>query len=184
MINIKSLPNFLTISRIILILPIIFLMWIDSSVTRILSTIIVLIACITDFVDGWIARKYNAYSTFGKCFDPIADKVLVISIIVMLVNLEKADVIACIIILFREFAVSGIREFVAQKKVIIHVSRLAKYKTASQMIAILVLMIAGINPIVFIIGNLMLYIAVILSVITGLEYAKNVKHILFEKFPI
>lgn len=179
--NIAKVPNFLTSLRMFLIPVICVLMYFDNLVTRIIAIILAGIACITDFFDGKIARKYNVCSHFGKCMDPIADKTLVMALIVMLVYLEKAWVSPCIAILFREFVVAGIREYVSKENhIIISVSKLAKIKTATQMFALLFLMIFATNFYLYIVGNILLSIAGLLSVITGCQYLYKVKHLIFE----
>ena len=113
--------------------------------------------------------------------DPIADKTLVMSLIVMLVYLEEAWVFPCIAILFRELVVSGIREFVAkEKQITIKVSKLAKVKTATQMFSLLFLMAFATNDVLFIIGNFLLSIAALLSVITSVQYIKSIQNVIFE----
>ena len=180
-ITILKVPNFLTSARIVFVPIICVLMFIDNSATRVLAIIFASMASITDYLDGKIARRYNACTAFGRCMDPIADKTLVMSLIVMLVYLEKAWVFPCIAILFREFVVSGIREFVAkEKQMIIKVSKLAKIKTATQMFSLLFLMIFGTNDILFVIGNMLLTFAALLSIITSIQYIKSIQNIIFE----
>ena len=175
-IPIAKVPNLLTTIRVVLVPIICGLMYIDTTLTRILAIIFAALACITDFFDGKIARKYNVTSAFGRCMDPIADKVLVMTLIIMLVYLEKAMVFPCVAILFREFVVAGIREFVSKENnVSIPVSKLAKLKTATQMISLIFLMIFGTNAILYIIGNIFLTIAAILSIITSIQYIASIK---------
>lgn len=175
-IPIAKVPNFLTAMRLVLVPIICWLMYVDTHLTRILAIIFSAVACITDFFDGKIARKYNVVSAFGRCMDPIADKVLVMTLIIMLVYLEKAMVFPCVAILFREFVVAGIREFVAKENnVSIPVSKLAKLKTATQMISLMFLMIFGTNLVLYIIGNVFLSIAAILSIITSIQYIASIK---------
>jgi CDP-diacylglycerol--glycerol-3-phosphate 3-phosphatidyltransferase len=169
---IKKLPNFLTVSRIILVPFICVLMYIDVSWTRVLSTVLVILAAATDYLDGYIARNFNASTKFGKCMDPISDKLLVISVMVMLIYLEKADIFASLIILFREVLVSGVREFMALSNIVIHVSRVAKWKTAIHMIAVIVLMFSGLDFFFLIAGNVLLYLAAFLAVLSSVDYMK------------
>ena len=179
-ISVKKIPNILTSIRIILVPIICVLMFIDVDWSRIFAVVLASIASVTDHLDGKIARKYDACSVFGRCMDPIADKTLVMALIVMLVYLEKAWVFPCIIILFREFVVSGIREFLAkEKRMTIKVSKLAKIKTITQMVSLLFLMIFGTNDILFIIGNILLTIAALLSIITSIQYIRSIKDIIF-----
>ncbi|GEM_PF-1184424 len=173
---IQKLPNILTTGRIVFVPIICVLMYVDTFETRLLSIICAFLACISDFFDGKLARKYKAVSPFGRCMDPIADKTLVMTLIIMLVYLEKAWVFPCVAILFREFVVSGLREFVSKEShITIHVSMLAKIKTTTQMVALLFLMILGTNQVLKIVGNCLLTIAAILSLITSYQYIRQVK---------
>lgn len=179
-ISVRKIPNILTSIRIILVPIICVLMYIDTEWSRVLSIIFAGIASITDHFDGKIARKYDVCSAFGRCMDPIADKTLIMALIIMLIYLEKAWVFPCIAILFREFVVAGIREFLAkEKRMLIKVSKLAKIKTATQMISLLFLMIFGTNDVLFIIGNSLLIIAAILSIVTSIQYIKSIQDIIF-----
>ena len=176
---VQKIPNILTAGRIIFVPIICILMYFDNFYTRILSITFSCLACISDFFDGKLARTYKAVSPFGRCMDPIADKTLVMALIVMLVYLDKAWVFPCVAILFREFVVSGLREFVSKENnITIHVSFLAKIKTATQMLALLFLMILGTNQTLKIVGNIFLSIAAVLSLITSYQYIKQVKKLI------
>ena len=176
---IKKIPNILTSLRVFLVPIICLLMWFNTPLTRFFAVFFALVACISDYFDGDIARKYHATTKFGKCMDPIADKTLVMALLFMLVYTAKANVFASIIILFREFVVSGVREYVAHKGITIHVSKMAKYKTTIQMVSLLFLMVAsGDNAIYF--GNVLLSIAAGLSAITGAQYLYAVRKEIFD----
>lgn len=178
--TIKNVPNILTAIRILLVPVICILMYFNNFYLNILAIFFSFFACITDFFDGKIARKYNCCSAFGKCMDPIADKILVMTLIIMLVYQQKAWIFPSIIILSREFIVSGIREFVSkEKQIIIHVSQLAKIKTATQMFSLLFLMIFSFDYYLNIAGNILLIFASILSIITCFQYVKSVKNVIF-----
>ena len=169
------LPNILTAMRAILAIIICLLMFFDYHTMNIIAVILACVASLTDYFDGKIARKYNASSSFGRCMDPIADKIFVTGLIVMLIYLDKAWVFSGIIILFREFIISGIREFLAKEKhLTIPVSKLAKWKTFTQMGALLILMLCGHNNFIMIFGNIMLTLAAGLSVLSGWHYIKSV----------
>lgn len=174
--KIQHIPNILTIIRFICVPFICILMWLDTDITRVLSFILTLSAAITDFFDGYIARKLNAISKFGICMDPIIDKVLIITVMIMLIYVEKIHLLPALVIIFREILISGIREFVGNYNIKLPVSQLAKIKTFLQMVAVIVLMIASSNIVIFL-GNFVLYIAMILTCITGYEYYKNIKHL-------
>ncbi len=142
----NKIPNFLTVIRIILIPIIIYSFYVPSQITNIIVASLFLGASITDFFDGYLARALKAQSNFGRCLDPIADKLLVAVSLIMLVNFSNQNlliVIPAIIIICREIMVSGLREFLATLNVGVPVTRLAKWKTAIQMVAITALLLAG-----------------------------------------
>jgi cardiolipin synthase len=135
----KNIPNFLTTFRLVIIPILIVSFYIPGMVANVVVAILFAIAAITDYFDGYFARTLKAQSKFGKCLDPIADKLLVIVAIIMLINSKKGDLwilIPGLIIICREVLVSGLREFLAELHVSVPVSKLAKYKTAVQMTAI------------------------------------------------
>ncbi len=172
----KNLPNYLTILRIIAI-PLLILSFYfdDSKFAHRLGGIIFAIASLTDFFDGYIARKYNIVSGFGKMFDPIADKVLVGCILLMLVKFDRADEIPCLLILAREFAVAGLREFLAQVRVSVPVTHLAKIKTTMQMVSITMLIVGSIGSGIKhldLIAHIFLWISAILTIISGYSYIR------------
>jgi cardiolipin synthase len=172
----KNIPNYLTIIRMLSI-PIIVMSFYfdDSKFAHRLGGIVFAMASITDFFDGYLARKYDIVSSFGKMFDPIADKVLVGCVLVMLVKAGSADEIPCLLILAREFFVAGLREFLAQVRVSVPVTRLAKLKTAIQMLAMTMLILGSIGSGIDsldLIGQIFLWIAAILTLVTGYSYLK------------
>ena len=135
----KQIPNFLTSFRLLIIPILILSFYIPGMVANVVVAMLFAIAAITDYFDGYFARSLKAQSNFGKCLDPIADKLLVIAAIVMLINFSNRDLwilIPGLIIICREVLVSGLREFLAELHVSVPVSKLAKYKTAVQMTAI------------------------------------------------
>lgn len=134
------------------------------------------VACITDFFDGYLARHFGQLSNLGRFLDPIADKLLVACIIFMLVahdHLVGIHVLAGLVILLREIIVSGLREFLADLRVSVPVSRLAKWKTTSQMCALGFLIVAPASPEIFpsqVIGLILIWIAAVLTLVTGFDY--------------
>ncbi|RTK92801.1 MAG: CDP-diacylglycerol--glycerol-3-phosphate 3-phosphatidyltransferase [Rickettsiales bacterium] len=172
----KNIPNYLTMIRLLAIPIIVMTFYFDNSkFAHRLGGIIFALASLTDFFDGYIARKYNLISSFGKMFDPIADKVLVGCILLMLVKTGRADEVPCLLILAREFIVAGLREFLIQVKVSVPVSQIAKVKTTIQMTAITLLIIgstgSGIKSL-DLIGHISLWIAAILTIVSGYSYLK------------
>lgn len=172
----KQLPNILTISRIIIIpFVLIFMYFEDSAYGHRVAAGLFLYACITDFLDGYLARAWAIQSKLGQFLDPIADKLLVGSVMIVLVYFRRADLFPAIAIICREILVSGLREFLAEVRVSMPVSELAKIKTTLQMIAMFILILGneGANMgWVDNIGRLSLWVAAILTVITGYAYLK------------
>jgi len=135
----NQIPNFLTSLRLVIIPLLIAAFYIPGMVSNIICAALFGIAAITDYFDGYFARSMKAQSNFGKCLDPIADKLLVIVAIVMLIRFNPDNpwiLYPGLIIICREVLVSGLREFLAEIHVSVPVSKLAKYKTAVQMFAI------------------------------------------------
>ncbi len=168
-----SLPNLLTLSRIVVI-PVIFLsIYIKSPIWMLLSGVLFIIAAITDYFDGYLARKYKIVSKFGMLLDPIADKLLVTAaLVIILVNklVLPISYIPVVVILCREILVSGLREFLSTFQVSMPVTRLAKWKTGFQMTALAMILIGYMwGPI----GEVLLWIAGGLTAITGYEYFKQ-----------
>jgi len=139
--------------------------------------ILFMAAGITDWFDGYFARRYHQISRLGRFLDPIADKLLVAAALVMLVDngqLRGVHVLAALIILAREILVSGLREFLAELRVSLPVSQLAKWKTAAQMAAIAVLLLGDAAPaIVTQIGLVLIWVAAGLTLITGYDYLRT-----------
>lgn len=169
-----SLPNLLTISRIVVI-PVIFLsVYISNIWWGLFAAILFIVASITDYFDGYLARARGEVSAFGRLLDPIADKLLVASALVVLLAkpgmlVTKLSFIPIIVILCRELLVSGLREFLMEVKVGMPVTRLAKWKTGFQMTALSMLLLKG-----FWywggIGEVLLWVAGVLTFITGYQY--------------
>ncbi len=140
----RNLPNILTGFRIVIIPILVLSFYIPGMMANVIAAMLFAIASITDFFDGYFARLMKAQSNLGKCLDPIADKLIVIVAIVMLINFGNRSLYVLIpglIIICREIMVSGLREFLAEFKVSIPVSKLAKYKTTVQMTAITLLLL-------------------------------------------
>jgi CDP-diacylglycerol--glycerol-3-phosphate 3-phosphatidyltransferase/cardiolipin synthase len=173
--KILNLPNQLTLFRVILVPVFILIIYFDTSFTNKIATIIFSIASITDFIDGYIARKYKLVTSFGKILDPIADKILVAAALVVLVDLGRLSAIVVIILLAREFAVGALRDFASSKGVLIPAGWSGKVKTTFQMVAIGFLIYKDnlMNIPVTTIGNILIYSSVIISVYSGIIYYKD-----------
>jgi cardiolipin synthase (CMP-forming) len=172
-----NLPNILTLSRIAAIPLVVACFWLDKNWSQWLSMILFVAACVTDWFDGYFARRYHQISRFGRFLDPIADKLLVAAALLMLVNsgqLSGVHVLAALIILAREILVSGLREFLAELRVGLPVSQLAKWKTGAQMVAIAVLLLGDAAPrLVTDFGLALIWIAAALTLITGYDYLRT-----------
>jgi len=169
--------NILTLSRIAAIPLVIACFWLDKGWAQWLSMILFVAAGITDYFDGYFARRYQQISRLGRFLDPIADKLLVAAALVMLVNagpLSGVHVLAALIILAREILVSGLREFLAELRVGLPVSQLAKWKTAVQMAAIAFLLVGDAAAHwVATAGLYLIWIAAGLTLITGYDYLRT-----------
>ncbi|ABQ60964.1 CDP-diacylglycerol-glycerol-3-phosphate 3-phosphatidyltransferase [Brucella ovis IntaBari-2006-46-332] len=186
-----SLPNMLTYGRIIAVPLVVLCFFIEgrlesSDFARWTALGLFAIASITDFFDGYLARIWKQTSTIGRMLDPIADKLLVSAILLLLAadgTIAGWTLWAAIIILCREILVSGLREYLAKLKVSVPVSRLAKWKTTAQMVA-LAFLLAGpagdkIIPYVTQIGIGLLWISAILTLYTGWDYFRaGLKHVM------
>lgn len=169
----KNIPNILTISRIALLPVLIVLLYMPQTWALWSALGLYILSAITDFLDGYLARKWKIVSPFGTFLDPIADKIFIAVLLVTLVDIGRLEGLwtsPVIIILTREFLVSGMREFLGPKNIKLPVSQLAKWKTTIQMIALGLLVLGG--PVLFI-GQISLLIAATLTVITGWTYLKT-----------
>ena len=172
-----NLPNKLTVMRVILIPFFVAALLYEngsSQTMRIVANVIFIVASLTDLFDGKIARKYNLVTNFGKFMDPLADKLLVCSALICLIQLGQLPAWVVIIIISREFIISGFRLVAADNGIVIAASYWGKFKTTFQMIAV-ILMIFNI-PALATVTMIMLVIAVVLTVISLVDYvAKNVE---------
>ncbi|MBV2167863.1 MAG: CDP-diacylglycerol--glycerol-3-phosphate 3-phosphatidyltransferase [Bdellovibrio sp.] len=169
----KKLAMRITLSRIFMVPVIVALMWPDTLTWNVVAAICFILASITDYYDGYYARKYNAVSNFGKFMDPIADKILVTSVLAMLLAQGKIDAWMVIIILARDNFIGGIRSVAAADQIIIAAKPAGKWKTAMQMIAIPIVIIGNMDPYLPYldkIGYGVLWVSVILSITSGIEY--------------
>ena len=176
----QTLPNLLTLARIAAIPIVVGLFFLDGPFGVWLAFVFYTLACVTDYIDGYLARVLRQQSNLGKFLDPIADKLLVAAVLFVAVGVgrvEGVNVIAAAIILCREIVVSGLREFLAEVQVSLPVNHLSKWKTGIQMIALGFLLVGPIGPnfwsvTTLEIGLAGLWIAAALTMITGLDYLK------------
>ncbi len=176
---ITNLPNLLTLSRIAVIPLLIALFYWDNPLSGWVALGLFTVAGITDFFDGYFARSMDQHSRLGQMLDPIADKLLVAAVVLMLVAFQRAPVLAALIILCRELLVSGLREYLAEVRVSMPVSRLAKWKTFIQMFSIGFLLVGEAGPYFFhpavttvLIGEILIWSAAILTLVTGYDYLR------------
>lgn len=176
---ILNLPNLLTLSRILAVPLLVIMLWGNGWIGSALAFVLFCVAGITDFFDGYLARAQGTVSKLGQFLDPIADKIMVAAVIIMLVAFDVIagiHVVAALVILLREIAVSGLREFLAQVQVSVPVSKLAKWKTTFQMVALGALILSGAVERAFPaheIGLVCLWLAAGLTVLTGWDYLRG-----------
>jgi len=176
-----NLPNLLTWLRIILI-PLcvgIFYFensWVSAANQNLVATVIFVAAALTDWLDGWIARKFNQTSAFGAFLDPVADKLMVAAALIVLLKLGRVHDVVVLIIIGREITVSALREWMAQigQSKSVAVSFLGKVKTATQMVAIPMLLyhdrLLGLDP--QMLGTGLIYVAALLTLVSMFYYLK------------
>jgi len=168
-----TLPNILTLFRIVLIPVVMAMFYVEGNWARWVACAIFLLAATTDLLDGWIARNWRLQSAFGRWLDPVADKLLVGATVVMLVGFHRAPLIPAVVILLREIAVSGLREYMAEVRVGMPVTPLAKWKTAVQMVAICFLILGPAGPdflLTEMVGFWGIWLAAALTLLTGWDY--------------
>ncbi|NLK12954.1 MAG: CDP-diacylglycerol--glycerol-3-phosphate 3-phosphatidyltransferase [Candidatus Phytoplasma sp.] len=183
--------NKITIFRVLLIPVMLILLYIPAlnqpanflnlSIAQLLFAIIFVIASATDFLDGYIARKYQQITTFGKFLDPIADKVLVLTAFLFLMTImpDRVPIWAVMVVIIREFMVTGIRLLAVEKGKVIAASKYGKLKTMTTMIALVWLLFNDFT-LMTIIGDVLFYLAIALTVISGLEYLIKNKEVVLE----
>lgn len=187
-----NLPNKLTVFRMILIVPFVILLlgghagwgWFDAvfggieAYTDYIALVIFVIASLTDMLDGKIARKYNLVTNFGKFMDPLADKLLVCSAMICLIDMDRIPAWIVIVIISREFIISGFRLVASDNHVVIAASYWGKFKTTFQMIMV-ILMIANIQAL-NILTQIVMWIALALTIISLIDYIVKNKNVLFD----
>ncbi len=185
-----SVPNLLTYFRLLAVPALAaVLFFVEGETGRWLALTIFVLAAITDFFDGYLARAWSQQSRLGQMLDPIADKLLVGAVLLLLVadqTISGWSLWAALIILSREILVSGLREYLAELNVMVTVSRLAKWKTTVQMVALCILLVG--EPVgdmcacgAVEIGLVMLWIAALLTLYTGFDYfLAGLKHVIYE----
>ena len=179
-----NVPNLLTLFRIALIPVLVAAFYIGGDAANRLACAIFVLASVTDFFDGYVARRFDQRSALGRFLDPVADKLVVAAALLMMVGFGQIAgfaVLPALVILCREILVSGLREYLAEISVGVPVSRLAKWKTAIQMTAIAVLLLGEAGPwdVPWVtIGEVGLWAAAVLTLVTGYDYLRTaLRHI-------
>lgn len=176
--NFLMLPNLLTMFRIFAIPFIVACFYVDDFWSHLSATVLFIVACVTDFFDGYFARQWKQVSAFGRFLDPVADKLLVSTIVLMLSgtgSITGIHLMGACIILAREIIVSGLRQFMSEMQLRVPVTKYAKWKTAMQMFSISCLLFVKVFPSIELIqeaGIISLWIAAFMTLFTGIRYLK------------
>ncbi len=171
--NAMSLPNLITIGRIVAVPVICLFVVLGGPVWGWLAFLLYVAAAASDWVDGYLARKLNMGSPLGRMLDPIADKLLVGALLIVLAftrELGALDLIPAVAIMMREILVPGLREYLGPKNITVHVTPLAKWKTTVQLIALGLVMLEPLIPGLGLVSDIALWLAGLLTVWTGVQY--------------
>ncbi len=171
--TVTSLPNLITIARILLIPVICWLLATDDTALHATALGLYALAAVSDWLDGYLARRLRMGSPLGRMLDPIADKLLVGALLVVLAwngSFSGFDLIPAVAILLREIFVSGLREFLGPRNVVVHVTKLAKWKTTVQLVALAIVMLEMLVPGWQLVSDGVLWLAGLLTVWTGIQY--------------
>jgi cardiolipin synthase len=172
------LPNLLTLSRIFSIPFIVGCFYVEGFWPHVSAAVLFVVACLTDFFDGYFARQWKQVSPFGRFMDPVADKLLISTTLLMLSGagiICDVHLLAAAIILAREIIVSGLREFMSQMRMIVPVTKYAKWKTGMQMAAVSCLLCSAMFPDIAPLRNtglILLWCAVVMTIFTGVRYLR------------
>ncbi len=158
--------NKLTMLRVIMIPVFLLALYLDFPFNNIIALVIFILASVTDFIDGYIARNFDQVTDFGKFMDPLADKLLVISAMLWFVKVGQMEAWVVLVVLAREFAVSGLRMVAAPKGIVIAAAWSGKIKTAATMVCICIMLV----PIPEILNTLCVAVILITTVVSGIEY--------------
>ncbi len=170
-----NLANTLSLARILGVPVLIFLLFFPSRIICLLTMLLFILIALTDMVDGFVARKYNQITNLGKFLDPLADKILICSVLVMLVDLAWVEGWIAIVIISREIVVTGHRAIAAEQGKVIAADKFGKLKTILQILALCPLLLHypwfGINPVPA--GKLLLWLALIVTIFSGCNYLRS-----------
>ena len=174
-----NLPNKLTILRVILIpFFVVFMLFdITGAADKWIALVIFCVASLTDMLDGKIARKYNLVTNFGKFMDPLADKLLVCTALICLTSMNRLNVIVVLVIIAREFIISGFRLVASDNGIVIAASYWGKFKTVSQM-ALIIVLIMDLGGVSNVVGTVLTWVALLLTVVSLIDYIAKNKQVL------
>lgn len=174
-----NLPNKLTILRVILIpFFVVFMLFdITGAADKWIALVIFCVASLTDMLDGKIARKYNLVTNFGKFMDPLADKLLVCTALICLTSMNRLNVIVVLVIIAREFIISGFRLVASDNGIVIAASYWGKFKTVSQM-ALIIVLIMDLGGVWNVVGTVPTWVALLLTVVSLIDYIAKNKQVL------
>jgi CDP-diacylglycerol--glycerol-3-phosphate 3-phosphatidyltransferase len=175
-----NLPNAITVARIALIPVFLWFTYYESRVDSFIAASVYVVTAATDFVDGWLARRQNLVTVIGKFLDPLADKLIVMAALVMLVHLGRIAAWVAIVVMAREFIVTGLRTIAMSEGIVIAAGQEGKYKTALQLVAITFLLLHYTYPIDFLwftfdldanrVGTWLLYVSILFSIWSAWNY--------------
>ena len=174
-----NLPNKLTMLRVILIpFFVVFMLFdITGAADKWIALVIFCVASLTDMLDGKIARKYNLVTNFGKFMDPLADKLLVCTALICLTSMNRLNVIVVLVIIAREFIISGFRLVASDNGIVIAASYWGKFKTVSQM-ALIIVLIMDLGGVWNVVGTVLTWVALLLTIVSLIDYIAKNKQVL------
>jgi CDP-diacylglycerol--glycerol-3-phosphate 3-phosphatidyltransferase len=188
-----NLPNLITLTRIALIPVFLWFTYYESRVDSFIAAMVYAVTSATDFLDGWVARRKNLVTVIGKFLDPLADKLIVMAALVMLVHLGRVQAWVVIVVMAREFIVTGLRTIAMSEGIVIAAGQEGKYKTALQLIAITFLLLHYTYPIdawLFTfeldanrVGTWILYLSMLFSVLSAVLYFRSFVRAVYEDEP-
>ena len=174
-----NVPNKLTILRVILIpFFVVFMLFdITGAADKWIALVIFCVASLTDMLDGKIARKYNLVTNFGKFMDPLADKLLVCTALICLTSMNRLNVIVVLVIIAREFIISGFRLVASDNGIVIAASYWGKFKTVSQM-ALIIVLIMDLGGVWNVVGTVLTWVELLLTIVSLIDYIAKNKQVL------
>ena len=168
-----NIPNALTVVRILLVPVLVVALLVETPNGSTIAAIVFAVAAFTDGLDGYIARSRGSVTTFGKVMDPVADKLLIAAALISLVSLDRLAAWVAMVIIAREFAVSGLRIYAGAQGVVIPASQLGRIKTVVQIVAVLALIAASDHTDAWV--QALVYASVVITVVSGVDYFLNVR---------